>query len=110
MCVVGFGAGARGGAILGHYGDRVGRRKLFIVTVMMTGLSTTGIGLVPSYQTIGIWGAVLLTAGRILQGISLGGAWAGSVLIAGEWSDPKRRGFATSFAQAGGPFGMVLAN
>jgi len=65
---------------------------------------------VPSYETIGIWGAVLLTIGRILQGMSLGGAWGGSVLIAGESTDPKRRGFTTSFAQAGGPFGMVLAN
>jgi MFS family permease len=107
---VGFVGRPIGAAIFGHFGDRVGRRKLFIVTVMMTGLSTVGIGLVPSYETIGIWGAVLLTVGRILQGISLGGAWSGSVLIAGEWSDPKRRGFATSFAQAGGPFGMVLAN
>ena len=107
---VGFVARPIGAAIFGHYGDRLGRRKLFIVTVMMMGLSTMGIGLVPSYETIGVWGAVLLTVGRILQGISLGGAWAGSVLIAGEWSDPKRRGFATSFAQAGGPFGMVLAN
>jgi len=107
---VGFVGRPIGAAIFGHFGDRVGRRKLFIVTVMMTGLSTTGIGLVPSYEMIGIWSAVLLTAGRVLQGISLGGAWSGSVLMAGEWSDPKRRGFATSFAQAGGPFGMVLAN
>jgi MFS family permease len=107
---VGFVGRPIGAAIFGHFGDRVGRRKLFIVTVMMTGLSTMGIGLVPSYELIGIWGAVLLTVGRVLQGISLGGAWSGSVLIAGEWSDPKCRGFATSFAQAGGPFGMVLAN
>ena len=107
---VGFVGRPIGAAIFGHFGDRLGRRKLFLVTVMMMGLSTIGIGLVPSYQTIGVWGAVLLTVGRVLQGISLGGVWSGSVLIAGEWSDPKRRGFATSFAQAGGPFGMVLAN
>jgi len=107
---VGFVGRPIGAAIFGHFGDRVGRRKLFIVTVMLMGLSTMGIGLVPSYEMIGIWGAVLLTVGRVLQGISLGGAWSGSVLIAGEWSDPKRRGFATSLAQAGGPFGMVLAN
>ena len=107
---VGFVGRPIGAAIFGHFGDRMGRRKMFIVTVMMTGLSTAGIGLVPSYETIGIWGAILLTAGRVLQGISLGGAWGGSVLIAGEWSDPERRGYATSFAQAGGPFGMVLAN
>jgi len=107
---VGFVGRPIGAAIFGHFGDRVGRRKLFIVTVMTMGLSTMGIGLVPSYEMIGIWGAVLLTVGRMLQGISVGGAWSGSVLIAGEWSDPNRRGFATSFAQAGGPFGMVLAN
>ena len=79
---VGFVGRPIGGAIFGHFGDRVGRRKLFILTVMMTGLSTAGIGLVPSYEMIGIWGAVLLTVGRVLQGISLGGAWSGSVLIA----------------------------
>ena len=107
---VGFVGRPIGGAIFGHFGDWVGRRKPLILTVMMTGLSTAGIGLVPSYEMIGIWGAVLLTVGRVLQGISLGGAWSGSVLIASEWSHPKRRGFATSFAQAGGPFGMVLAN
>ena len=59
---------------------------------------------------IGIWGAVLLTAGRILQGLGVGGAWSGSVLLAGEWTDPKRRGFTTSFAQFGAPAGYVLAN
>jgi MFS family permease len=78
--------------------------------MMLMGIATIGIGLVPSYETIGIWGAVLLTVGRILQGISVGGEWSGSVLIAGEWTDPKRRGFTTSFAQFGAPAGMVLAN
>lgn len=107
---VGFVGRPIGAAIFGHYGDRVGRRKIFILTMTITGLATTGIGLVPSYESIGIWGAVLLTIGRILQGMSLGGAWGGSVLIAGEWAHPTRRGFTTSFAQAGGPFGMVLAN
>ena len=69
-----------------------------------------GIGLVPDYSVIGIWGAVLLTVGRILQGLGIGGAWSGSVLLAGEWTDPKRRGFTTSFAQFGAPAGYVLAN
>src|SRR5690606_39897987 len=63
-----------------------------------------------SYEQIGIWGAVLLTFFRILQGIGVGGEWGGAVLIAGEWTDPKRRGFTTSFAQFGAPAGMVLAN
>jgi MFS family permease len=107
---IGFAARPVGAAIFGHFGDRIGRRWLLIVTMLTTGLATTGIGLVPAYETIGIWGAVLLTLARVVQGISLGGAWSASVLIAGEWADPKRRGFIASFAQAGGPFGMVLAN
>jgi MFS family permease len=69
-----------------------------------------GIGLVPPYSVIGTWGAVLLTAGRVLQGLGVGGAWSGSVLMAGEWTDPKRRGWTTSFAQFGAPAGLVLAN
>jgi metabolite-proton symporter len=107
---VGFVARPLGAAIFGHYGDRVGRKALLIITMMMMGVATVGIGLVPSYATIGIWGAVLLTVGRVLQGLSVGGEWSGSVLIAGEWTDPKRRGFTTSFAQFGAPAGMVLAN
>jgi MFS family permease len=69
-----------------------------------------GIGLVPNYESIGIWGAVLLTLFRVVQGIGVGGEWGGAVLMAGEWTDPKRRGFTTSFAQLGAPAGMVLAN
>lgn len=107
---VGFAARPVGAALFGHYGDRIGRKALLIVTMMTMGVATVGIGLVPSYETIGIWGAVLLTVGRIVQGMSIGGEWSGGVLLAGEWSHPKRRAFTTSFAQAGGPAGMVLAN
>jgi metabolite-proton symporter len=107
---VGFAARPIGAAIFGHYGDRAGRKALLITTMMLMGFATVGIGLVPSYDTIGIWGAVLLTLGRVLQGLGVGGAWSGSVLMAGEWADPKRRGFTTSFAQVGAPAGMVLAN
>ena len=107
---VGFAARPVGAAIFGHYGDRLGRKALLIVTMMTMGVATVGIGLVPSYETIGIWGAVLLTIGRLVQGMSIGGEWSGGVLLAGEWSHPKRRAFTTSFAQAGGPAGMVLAN
>ena len=107
---VGFVARPVGAAIFGHYGDRIGRKALLITTMMMMGLATVGLGLVPSYETIGIWGAVLLTLGRVVQGLSVGGEWSGSVLMAGEWADPKRRGFTTSFAQFGAPAGMVLAN
>jgi metabolite-proton symporter len=107
---VGFLARPIGAAIFGHYGDRVGRKSLLITTMMLMGVSTMAIGLVPDFYSIGIWGAVLLTLGRVLQGIGVGGAWSGSVLMAGEWTDPKRRGLTTSFAQMGAPAGMVLAN
>jgi metabolite-proton symporter len=107
---VGFVARPLGAAIFGHYGDRVGRKSLLIITMLMMGVATVGIGLVPSYETIGIWGAVLLTIGRVVQGLSVGGEWSGSVLMAGEWTSPNRRGFTTSFAQFGAPAGMVLAN
>jgi metabolite-proton symporter len=107
---VGFVARPIGAAVFGHFGDRIGRKALLVTTMIMMGVATMGIGLVPTYQTIGIWGAVLLTAGRVLQGMAVGGEWSGSVLMAGEWTDPKRRGFTTSFAQLGAPAGMFLAN
>lgn len=107
---VGFVARPLGAALFGHFGDRIGRKALLIITMMMMGIATVGIGLIPSYETIGVWGAVLLVVGRILQGLSVGGEWSGSVLMAGEWADPKHRGFTTSFAQFGAPAGMVLAN
>jgi metabolite-proton symporter len=107
---VGFAARPLGAAIFGHFGDRVGRKASLIATLAMMGVSTMAIGLIPDYATIGIWGAVLLTLGRVIQGIGVGGEWGGSVLLAGEWTDPKRRGFSTSWAQFGAPAGMVLAN
>ena len=107
---VGFVARPIGAAIFGHFGDRVGRKKLLVFTMIVMGASTMAVGLTPGYDVIGVWGAVLLTAGRILQGLAIGGQWSGSVLMAAEWTDPKRRGFTTSFAQLGAPAGMVLAN
>ena len=107
---VGFVARPVGGALFGHYGDKVGRKALMIITMLTMGLATVGIGLVPDYSVIGSWGAVLLTIGRVLQGLAVGGAWSGSVLLAGEWTDPARRGFSTSFAQFGAPAGYLLAN
>jgi metabolite-proton symporter len=107
---VGFVARPFGAAFFGHYGDRLGRKAALIATLLLMGLATTGIGLVPGYDRIGIWGAVLLVVGRMLQGIGVGGEWGGSVLMAGEWTDPRRRGFTTSWAQFGAPAGMVLAN
>src|SRR5687767_2767194 len=107
---VGFVARPVGAALFGHYGDRIGRKTALIATLLLMGGATMGIGLVPGYDQIGIWGAVLLTFFRIIQGIGVGGEWGGAVLMAGEWTDPKRRGFTTSFAQFGAPAGMVLAN
>ena len=107
---VGFVARPVGAVIFGHFGDRMGRKASLIATLALMGISTMGIGLIPDYSSIGIWGAVLLTLGRVLQGIGVGGEWGGSVLLAGEWTDPKRRGFSTSWAQFGAPAGMVLAN
>jgi len=107
---VGFVARPIGAALFGHYGDRIGRKALLVTTMVMMGLATMGIGLVPSYDRIGIWGAVLLSIGRVLQGMAVGGEWSGSVLMAGEWTDPKHRGFTTSFAQLGAPAGIMLAN
>ena len=107
---VGFVARPIGAALFGHFGDRVGRKSLLVTTMIVMGVATMGIGLVPSYDSIGIWGAVLLTIGRVLQGIAVGGQWSGSVLMAAEWTPPKSRGFTTSFAQLGAPAGMVLAN
>jgi metabolite-proton symporter len=107
---VGFAARPIGAAIFGHFGDRLGRKASLIATLALMGISTMAIGLIPGYATIGVWGAVLLTVGRVMQGIGVGGEWGGSVLLAGEWTNPKRRGFSTSWAQFGAPAGMVLAN
>src|SRR5690606_12608081 len=107
---VGFVARPFGAALFGHFGDRIGRKTALIATLVLMGTATVGIGLVPDYEQIGISGAVLLTVFRVMQGIGVGGEWGGAVLIAGEWTDPKRRGFTTSFAQFGAPAGMVLAN
>lgn len=107
---VGFVARPLGGVLFGHLGDRLGRKAALVATLLLMGVATIGIGLVPGYDEIGIWGAVLLVIARIMQGVGVGGEWSGSVLLAGEWSDPKRRGFAMSWPQFGGPAGLLLAN
>ena len=99
-----------GAALFGHFGDRIGRKALLVVTMLLMGLSTTAIGLVPPHASIGMWGAVLLTLLRALQGMAVGGEWSGSVLMAGEWAPVGRRGFTTSFAQVGAPLGLIIAN
>jgi metabolite-proton symporter len=108
---VGFVARPIGAFIFGHYGDRIGRKSTLIVTLILMGISTALVAVLPGYQTIGIWGAVLLTVLRLLQGIGVGGEWGGSVLITMEWARHHReRGFITSWPQFGGPAGLFLAN
>jgi metabolite-proton symporter len=108
---VGFLARPIGAAIFGHYGDRIGRKSTLIATLLLMGITTFLVGLVPSYQQIGIWGAVILTMLRFLQGVGVGGEWGGSVLLAMEWArSAKHRGFITSWPQFGVPAGLFLAN
>jgi len=108
---VGFVARPIGAAIFGHYGDRIGRKATLIVTLLMTGIATAAVGLVPGYAAIGIWGAVILTVLRLIQGIGVGGEWGGSVLLAMEWAQTnKNRGFIASWPQFGAPAGLFLAN
>ena len=83
---VGFIARPIGAAIFGHYGDRIGRKGALIATLLLTGLATFAVGFVPSYDQIGIWGAVLLTIIRFIQGVGVGGEWGGSVLLSMEWA------------------------
>ena len=108
---VGFVARPVGAALFGHYGDRIGRKVTLISTLLLTGLSTFAVGFVPGYASIGIWGAVILTAVRFIQGIGIGGEWGGATLIAMEWARTNaHRGFITSWPQWGGPAGLFLAN
>ena len=108
---IGFVGRPIGAAIFGHYGDRIGRKATLIATLLATGLATVAVGLVPTYESIGIWGAVLLTIIRLVQGIGVGGEWGGSVLLAMEWArTTENRGFISAWPQFGGPAGLFLAN
>src|SRR5262250_2141040 len=108
---IGFVGRPIGAAIFGHWGDRIGRKATLIATLLVTGLATVAVGLVPTYESIGIWGAVLLTIIRLIQGIGVGGEWGGSVLLAMEWARTnKNRGFISAWPQFGGPAGLFLAN
>jgi MFS family permease len=108
ICFIGRPIGA---AIFGHYGDRIGRKATLIATLLCMGLSTFLIAFVPTYAQVGIWGAVILTVLRVLQGIGVGGEWGGSVLLAMEWSRTHReRGLIASWPQFGVPCGLFLSN
>ncbi|HEU5094777.1 MAG TPA: MFS transporter [Reyranella sp.] len=108
---VGFIGRPIGAAIFGHYGDRIGRKATLIATLMCMGLATFAIALVPTYDSIGIWGAVILTILRVIQGIGVGGEWGGSVLISMEWARSHgNRGLIASWPQFGVPAGLFLSN
>ena len=108
---IGFIGRPIGAAIFGHYGDRIGRKATLIATLLCMGLATFAIAFVPTYASIGIWGAVLLTVLRMIQGIGVGGEWGGSVLLAMEWSRThNQRGLVASWPQFGVPCGLLLAN
>ena len=108
---IGFVGRPIGAAIFGHYGDRIGRKATLISTLLLMGIATFLVALVPTYETIGIWGAVLLTVLRFIQGVGVGGEWGGSVLLSMEWArTPGSRGFIASWPQFGVPCGLLLSN
>ena len=107
---VGFVARPLGGLVFGHYGDRIGRKNVLVVTLLLMGIATFAIGLLPTYATIGVWAPILLVALRFLQGLGLGGEWGGAVLMTLESGDADRRGLNASWPQVGVPIGLLLAN
>src|SRR4249920_3408513 len=104
---IGFASRPIGAAIFGHYGDRIGRKATLIATLLCMGIATFLIAFVPTYETIGIWGAVILTILRMIQGIGVGGEWGGATLLAMEWAKTNaHRGFITAWPQWGAPAGL----
>jgi MFS family permease len=106
---VGFAARPVGAALFGHFGDRAGRKAMLVTTLVLMGVSTFLIGLLPGYGTLGYAAPVLLTLLRIGQGIGVGGEWGGSVLLSMEWGPRRRRGLMASWPQLGVPLGLVLS-
>ncbi|UOF89111.1 MHS family MFS transporter [Fodinisporobacter ferrooxydans] len=107
---LGFVARPVGGAIFGHYGDRIGRKATLIITLLLMGISSTLIGLMPTYNSIGSLAPWLLTLLRVLQGIGVGGEWGGSVLLSLEWGHKEKRGLMGSWPQLGVPLGLALSS
>jgi metabolite-proton symporter len=106
---LGFLARPIGGIVFGHFGDRIGRKKLLMVSLVLMGLATVGIGLLPTYAQIGVWAPILLVIMRLIQGFAVGGEWGGAVLLVAEYGTAKGRGFWTSWPQVGVPAGNLLA-
>jgi metabolite-proton symporter len=107
---VGFLARPLGGVVMGHFGDRIGRKSMLVWSLLLMGLSTFGIGLLPDYSQIGVWAPTLLIVLRLVQGFALGGEWAGAVLMSVEHAPAGRRGFFGSIVGMGLPIGIVLSN
>ncbi|SOZ14974.1 Major Facilitator Superfamily protein [Cupriavidus taiwanensis] len=106
---VGFVARPLGGVVCGHLGDRYGRKLVLVLTLVVMGVATTAMGLLPTYQQIGIWAPVLLVSLRFLQGLAAGGEWSGSILIISENAPPARRGFLSAWSPSGATIGFVLS-
>jgi MFS transporter, MHS family, shikimate and dehydroshikimate transport protein len=107
---VGFFARPVGGIIFGHYGDRIGRKTMLVLSLLIMGVATFLIGLLPTFESVGLLAPILLVVLRLLQGIGVGGEWGGAVLMAVEHAPPGRRGFFGSWPQMGVPAGLLLAN
>ncbi|HEY1306304.1 MAG TPA: MFS transporter [Vicinamibacterales bacterium] len=107
---VGFLARPLGGVVMGHFGDRLGRKSMLVWSLMLMGLSTFGIGVLPNYASIGLWAPALLIVFRLVQGFALGGEWGGAVLMSVEHAPDGRRGFFGSFVALGLPVGIILSN
>ena len=107
---VGFVTRPLGGVIFGHFGDKLGRKSMLILTLMIMGIATFLIGLVPTYESIGIWAPIALLLLRVLQGIGLGGEWGGAVLMAYEYAPKEKRGFYASLPQVGLAIGLCMAS
>ena len=106
---VGFVARPVGGLVFGHFGDRIGRKTTLVLTLTMMGLATFLMGLMPTYDSIGVWAPILIVVLRFVQGLAVGGEWGGAVLMATEHSGEKRRGFFGSFAQVGSAIGGLMS-
>ncbi|WP_172652729.1 MFS transporter [Rhodococcus opacus] len=107
---VAFGARPIGGIVFGHFGDRIGRKKMLVLSLLLMGIGTFLVGVLPSHASIGIWAAVLLVLLRFVQGFAVGGEWGGAVLMASEYAPKEKRGFYASWPQAGAPLGLFLAS
>jgi len=106
---VGFAARPIGALVFGHFGDRIGRKKLLVISLLMMGGATFAIGLLPTFATVGVLAPILLVTLRLIQGFALGGEWGGAVLLVSEHGKPEHRGFWSSWPQAGAPAGNLLA-